>query len=102
MNAHAIAAEELEPPTQRAARHLPPLPQDCEHTTVYAELWSADGTIAIRFSFIISHHGDLVTHVEFGPNWWPGLRAIGEDPDDSDVQSWLVTEAKRAFRRTGR
>lgn len=86
-------ADELTP--SRGVPHL----GEMDKTLVHADLWSADGTTMIRFSFVVSHVGESVHHVEFEQGWRLMLGAIGEDSDDSDVHGWLAAEAKRAFRR---
>lgn len=75
---------------------------DLDKRTVSAELWSADRTTMLVFSFVVSHLGDAVHHVAFQPGWRVMARVIGLDPDDSDDQRRLVAAAKRAFvRRVG-
>lgn len=91
MNAFPSCNDELSP--RSTYKHL----GDCEHAVVFVDIVGHDGAIVTR-DFEIAHTGDTVHRVAFPEGWKHTVAALGHDPSDTDVEGWLCTLAKMAFR----
>lgn len=93
MNAYPSCNDEREPASTSTWKHL----GDCEHTFVSVDIAAPSGATITR-SFEIAHTGDTVHRVAFPEGWKHTVAALGHDPSDTDLEGWLCTLAKMAFR----